>query len=51
MFNGLLAVQALITRDATGTNGLDAIALAAMDIRSSSAVYAPADLLILHPRR
>jgi hypothetical protein len=49
-FNGFLAVSGTITRDATGTNGLDAIALAAMDIRSSSAAFAPADLLILHPQ-
>lgn len=50
VFNGLLATSGTLTRDATGTNGLDAIALAAMDIRSSSQAYGPADLLILHPQ-
>ena len=50
VFNGLLAVSGTLTRDATGTNGLDAIALAAMDLRSSSAAYAAPDLLILHPQ-
>ena len=49
-FNGFLAVSGTLTRNATGTNGLDAIALAAMDLRSSSAAYAPPDLLILHPQ-
>lgn len=49
-FQGFLAVSGTLTRSATGTNGLDAIALAAMDLRSSNAAYAPPDLLILHPQ-
>ena len=49
-FTGLTAVSGTLTRSAAGTNGLDAIAMGAMDLRASSAAYAEPDLLILHPQ-
>ncbi|GBE65859.1 hypothetical protein MFM001_23210 [Mycobacterium sp. MFM001] len=48
-FTGLLGVSGTLTQDATGTNGLDAIAYAAQALRSSTAAYSPPDLLILSP--